>query len=382
MSLALYFITGTFISAALCCAFGTWICMARRGANPAGEYAGLFAFSAAVGMALTVVVIPWFLLFAVATFLTLAIWHLFHWRTSWLGVVLIVAGIAIHSIPATMACNAFATHQGLISQYPMEDMETRIREPKIRWANRAAKDDPIEAGLRRVEIKVNRESEDNHRAYYLKQLHEDGVQTFIRAAGVSVFRMGRADENQLRSKLRDGKPVDQPSVYPPSADSEMDNATELAEESRMGLGNLHYSSIAEFANVRGFGLIKSRKEVAGFQPHHFSKLTEGSGFSIQTIELVGLLMHDAPVVYVSNKLPSMASSRTAPTRPLSDFETRSLDAIQRGEDLYIRESPAGVRMLGAIRSVEQCVKCHGGERGDLLGAFSYSLVHQFKHERK
>jgi hypothetical protein len=30
-------------------------------------------------------------------------------------------------------------------------------------------------------------------------------------------------------------------------------------------------------------------------------------------------------------------------------------------------------MLGLARSVKQCVACHGGARGDLLGAFSYVL---------
>lgn len=38
-----------------------------------------------------------------------------------------------------------------------------------------------------------------------------------------------------------------------------------------------------------------------------------------------------------------------------------------------RGSPR-VSALGAIRSIEQCTKCHGGKRGDLLGAFSYSLA--------
>jgi hypothetical protein len=33
-------------------------------------------------------------------------------------------------------------------------------------------------------------------------------------------------------------------------------------------------------------------------------------------------------------------------------------------------------MLGAARSVSQCIKCHDGERGDLLGAFSYYLQRQ------
>ena len=29
-----------------------------------------------------------------------------------------------------------------------------------------------------------------------------------------------------------------------------------------------------------------------------------------------------------------------------------------------------VRVLGAIRAAKQCIDCHGGGRGDLLGAFS------------
>ena len=32
-----------------------------------------------------------------------------------------------------------------------------------------------------------------------------------------------------------------------------------------------------------------------------------------------------------------------------------------------------LRMLGAIRAANQCVACHAAERGQLLGAFSYTL---------
>ena len=61
------------------------------------------------------------------------------------------------------------------------------------------------------------------------------------------------------------------------------------------------------------------------------------------------------------------------TRPLDGFEASSLEKLRRGEYLLVAEAPEGVRMLGAIRSVKQCTNCHGGERGDLLGAFSYTL---------
>ncbi len=44
-----------------------------------------------------------------------------------------------------------------------------------------------------------------------------------------------------------------------------------------------------------------------------------------------------------------------------------------GEDLFLRSTEAGVRMVGSLRAANQCVKCHDGQRGDLLGAFSYRL---------
>ncbi len=50
-----------------------------------------------------------------------------------------------------------------------------------------------------------------------------------------------------------------------------------------------------------------------------------------------------------------------------------LIALRHGEDLFASRDGNGLRMLGAIHSFKQCVACHGGERGDLLGAFSYSL---------
>ena len=69
----------------------------------------------------------------------------------------------------------------------------------------------------------------------------------------------------------------------------------------------------------------------------------------------------------------MANARNTPTRPLDRFERFALPTLERGEDLFVSEAGDGLRMLGAVRSARQCVKCHGGSRGDLLGAFSYTL---------
>ena len=51
-----------------------------------------------------------------------------------------------------------------------------------------------------------------------------------------------------------------------------------------------------------------------------------------------------------------------------------LEKLRGGEDLVVADAGVNLRMLGAIRSAEKCVDCHGGKRGDLLGAFSYSLA--------
>jgi hypothetical protein len=84
-------------------------------------------------------------------------------------------------------------------------------------------------------------------------------------------------------------------------------------------------------------------------------------------------MHEEPVIYMSNELPNMKDVRKIPTRPLNNFEAAGLERLQKGDDLFIREAKEKIRMLGAVRSIEVCTKCHGGERGDLLGAFSYHL---------
>src|SRR5262249_5097490 len=120
--------------------------------------------------------------------------------------------------------------------------------------------------------------------------------------------------------------------------------------------------------------VKDRRHVAGFQPHQFSRVpTTEERWEVRRLELVGLLLHEKPVVYVTEHLPRMDEVGAAPTRSLDSFETTALERLRHGEDLLSTEADGVMRMLGAVRSVKQCVKCHGGERGDLLGAFSYTL---------
>jgi hypothetical protein len=136
---------------------------------------------------------------------------------------------------------------------------------------------------------------------------------------------------------------------------------------------LHQHSITDFASPLGFGLVKDRQHVAGFLPHHFSSVPTTQKAKVETIDLVSLLLHQPAVAYVSKNLPRMEELVEAPTRPLDDFEALGLTKLEKGQDLFIYGAKDAIRMLGGIRAAKQCVTCHGCQRGDLLGAFSYTL---------
>ena len=95
---------------------------------------------------------------------------------------------------------------------------------------------------------------------------------------------------------------------------------------------------------------------------------------VARLELVSLLVHDEPCAYVSANLPQMDEVRNVSTRSLDQFESQALARLRAGEDLVTESGPHAIRMLGPILASNDCLKCHGVERGTLLGCFSYTLV--------
>lgn len=74
------------------------------------------------------------------------------------------------------------------------------------------------------------------------------------------------------------------------------------------------------------------------------------------------------------KLPYAADNKI-PIRELDTFEHKALAILQAGHALVKQEEPTHVRMLGAIRAQETCLKCHDDKKpGDLLGAFTYFVL--------
>jgi hypothetical protein len=223
------------------------------------------------------------------------------------------------------------------------------------------------------------------RSHQLKRLHEETFNNFVNSPGFGVVRMAPLSALHFPSRLENRRTPDE-AINQPNPSSGYFLSTDDLQKARPAgrshpLAQLHMSGLLDFVNVSGFGYIKDRDHVAGFQSHGFSKMPETAELRIQRLELIGLVKHAKPVVYVGKELPRMEELKGAPTRGLSDFELVGVAALARGDDLFVCETPQSVLMVGAIRSVAQCVDCHGGERGDLLGAFSYSLSRVARHDR-
>jgi hypothetical protein len=145
--------------------------------------------------------------------------------------------------------------------------------------------------------------------------------------------------------------------------------------------DVHRNSLRDFLDPRWFGYARDRDHVAGFRPHRVSNYPLVDSFSGRTtyrwrvygLELVSLLKHAEPQVYLSDRLPRMEDLRDAPTRELDEFEQEQLPRLRAGESVVAATAANRVRMLGAIRARAECLNCHQATQGELLGAFSYDL---------
>jgi hypothetical protein len=139
----------------------------------------------------------------------------------------------------------------------------------------------------------------------------------------------------------------------------------------------HDGGLSDFLYPEGFGYMRDRNQVAGFQAHGFRYLGvaehEKWRWRVQHILLIGMMRQESPVVYLTDRLPSMEQIREGKTRAPDLFETAGLAALKDGEDLYLARKGDTVRMLGAVRATRTCQQCHDVSVGQMLGSLSYTL---------
>lgn len=97
-------------------------------------------------------------------------------------------------------------------------------------------------------------------------------------------------------------------------------------------------------------------------------------WDVVELQLVGLVMHSEPVVF-DKHLMMNEEGKPLEKRELDKFETESLVNLRAGAERVIAWNAEEncLRVLGAIRAKENCMKCHDVKAGFLLGAFTYRI---------
>ena len=285
-----------------------------------------------------------------------------------------VAVYALLLVPDLMAW------QGSKKSYPIESLtarlayEDRVGKPTLS----AGKVGLAEAdNLEFLESLVEQEETGflgATRTYSLQHLHAGITRQFIDSPGFGVGRkFPRANADLLaRSQLGPEEPIAQPVPYAQLQELAPGPARTITARDFL---TTHAKNTVDFLNPIGFGYFQDRDHVAGFQPHQFGNGANApERWRLDRLELVGILKYEEPVVYLSEHLPRMEELRQAPTRTLDSFEKAALEKLFGGEHLIVQETAKQMRMLGSIRATKQCLRCHQGERGALLGAFSYRMA--------
>jgi hypothetical protein len=273
-----------------------------------------------------------------------------------------IGTVAAYGIAATIA---FLEVRSLRARFPVESLEARL--PKLPPTKAIPVDSPSTADIEQSEDWVA----GNWRGgKTLNDLHENAVEIFLSRAGFGVSRLYMG----IDRAFSDNSPIDPERSTTEAIRTTSSRRMTMAPIEFTGEpGRLHRDLLPEFfRNGDGFGHFRDRTHVIGFRPHGFDGWRPFAP-QIRKIQLVGLVVHPEPVVYLSGEMPTMANLATIPLRPLDEFEKAGLAALREGEALYTRKTSLELRMLGPIRASKTCVECHDCERGRLLGAFSYHL---------
>lgn len=260
------------------------------------------------------------------------------------------------------------------AQFPFRSLTARLAFEKSKPGQLPSEPLTQLAGM--VSVNLNEqdgrlEQWDNYidRVWALRQLHESSYLQFAVAAGFGPARMPYLNRNRVELEPRT------PLKVPVSV------AIDTTQTGKLDVDRMHRDAILSFAEPERMGFIRSREEVTGFEAHEVTALTDYDSdpasvknWQVTRLELVSLLRHSEPRVYVSNTMPRMDQLEEVEHRALNDFEKNALPQLNTQTDLVVDIQPDQIRMLGSVRAGKTCLQCHEGERGKLLGAFTYELI--------
>ena len=148
----------------------------------------------------------------------------------------------------------------------------------------------------------------------------------------------------------------------------------VIEMDKQSLERLHTDRVEKFVEQVAFGV----RRVLMMPKIETKKLpvdSTGKTYVIDRMDLIGLLPGKEPIVRLATGINHALreEKKVVSTRALDEFEAQAVaDLNKRG--LVWKLSESDVRMVGALRASQDCLSCHKGKEGDILGAFSYRMV--------
>lgn len=302
-------------------------------------------------------------------------------------IVLVAAGVRPRNFAIGLGLTMFAVYSfsiysgitemrkltALKASIPFEPLTERLAFEDESPAAKRTLDQPIQLAVA-VAAKLDEQDERLDKRHFgrewaLRELHEHAAAQFVRAAGFGLMRMPYVSADIVRLDPR--TPIKLPV---PVAITPFHPANAVLEF-------LHQSAVYNFVDPTRMGYARSRSEVAGFESHGLSSLERNEynapanpDWLVTRLELVSLLRHAEPRVYVAASLPEMDKLADVPNRPLNNFEQIALPQLAAQQDIVVNQQPDRIQMLGALRAGKSCFECHHGDRGKLLGAFSYEFA--------
>src|SRR5262245_3616853 len=136
---------------------------------------------------------------------------------------------------------------------------------------------------------------------------------------------------------------------------------------------LHAYFVDRFLESPGNGIGRVYQPPMALTDSMRLRITSRETYKLDSFDLVGVGKHPEPVAFLGRTHQRVAMLRQ--TRTLTPFETRALAELASGEDVAVQKDETGGRaIVGALRAKEDCLRCHGGKTGDVLGALSYRLT--------
>lgn len=140
---------------------------------------------------------------------------------------------------------------------------------------------------------------------------------------------------------------------------------------------MHASVVQTFVRSEGLGLSRMPSVHRSFIPEF--ALGE-KVYRVKLVQLIGMENNPEPTAYITPglipekwQLKGVRRQKNVPTRPLTVFEKDALGPLAGGKKVVFGTNDNRLVMAGSLVTTRECLNCHDGKEGRMLGAMSYAL---------